>query len=181
MVRSIILIGISWGFAGGGYYILIPLLGNNIYQMEGLGIGILYAIDGLGVLTGAFLVKKFIHTQYRRGVIWYGISYLIQAVFFALLAHTNTLLTGMFMLYLMRVCSGIIIPLDTYLLQINTKETIRGRVFSLHMATYGGVMQLSYVVAGWAYGTIRYSDRWVDYRIYFLFLRHLLAHPLSAR
>lgn len=49
------------------------------------------------------------------------------------------------------VSSGIIIPLDTYLLQTHTKEEVRGRVFSLHLATYGGVMQLSYVVSGWTY------------------------------
>ncbi|MBA4550060.1 hypothetical protein H1R82_07525 [Thermoactinomyces intermedius] len=55
------------------------------------------------------------------------------------------------MLYLMRLFSGIIIPLDTYMLQMNTTEAVRGRVFSLHMATYGGVMQLSYIVSGWAY------------------------------
>jgi Transmembrane secretion effector len=69
VARAIILIGISWGFAGGGYYILIPLLGNNVYQMQGLGIGILYAVDGLGVLTGAYLVKKFVNHQYRRGIV----------------------------------------------------------------------------------------------------------------
>ncbi|MBH8582465.1 MFS transporter [Thermoactinomyces sp. CICC 10735] len=85
VARAIILIGISWGFAGGGYYILIPLLGNNVYQMQGLGIGILYAVDGLGVLTGAYLVKKFVNHQYRRGIVWYGASYLFQAVFFAFL------------------------------------------------------------------------------------------------
>lgn len=73
VARAIILIGISWGFAGGGYYILIPLLGNNVYQMQGLGIGILYAVDGLGVLTGAYLVKKFVNHQYRRGLCGTGL------------------------------------------------------------------------------------------------------------
>lgn len=151
VVRSVILIGISWGFAGGGYQILIPLLGSNVYNMKGFGIGTLYAIDGVGVLTGAYCVKKFVKDQHRRAIVWYGVSYLTQALFFALLAQTNNFLMGVLMLFLMRVSSGIIIPLDTYILQTHTKEEIRGRVFSLHIATYGGVMQLSYVVSGWAY------------------------------
>ena len=55
------------------------------------------------------------------------------------------------MLLLMRIASGVIIPLDTYLLQSNTKEGIRGRVFALHGSTYGGVMQLSYALSGLAF------------------------------
>jgi MFS family permease len=47
---------------------------------------------------------------------------------------------------LMRISAGIIIPLDTYLLQLSTQDKIRGRVFSLHGSTYSGVMQLSYAV-----------------------------------
>jgi len=31
VVRAIILIGISWGLVGGGYYILIPVLGQQVY------------------------------------------------------------------------------------------------------------------------------------------------------
>ncbi|MFN2744338.1 MULTISPECIES: hypothetical protein [Bacillus] len=58
------------------------------------------------------------------------------------------------MLYFMRVSSGVIIPLDSYMLQTNTREEVRGRVFSFHLATYGGFMQLSYLASGFAY------DQW---------------------
>lgn len=44
-----------------------------------------------------------------------------------------------------------IIPLDTYLLQTSTETGVRGRMFALHESTYGGVMQVSYVVTGLAY------------------------------
>lgn len=151
VIRAVIWIGISWGFAGGGYQILIPLLGSNVYDMQGFGIGALYAVDGLGVLTGAYLVKQFIKDQHRRAVIWYGASYLIQALFFVLLTQTETLFWGVLMLYFMRISSGVIIPLDSYMLQTHTQEEVRGRVFSLHLATYGGFMQLSYILSGLAY------------------------------
>ncbi|WP_217895864.1 MFS transporter [Marininema halotolerans] len=151
VVRSILLIGISWGIAGGGYLILIPLLGKNVYQMNGIGIGLLYGVDGLGVLTGAYVVKACVRDRHQRAVVWYGASYIVQAVFFACLTQTSTFFFGVLLLYAMRICSGIIIPLDTYMVQTYTTESRQGRVFALHMATYGGVMQLSYIVSGVAY------------------------------
>ncbi|CAM3927826.1 MFS transporter [Alicyclobacillus pomorum] len=44
VARSIILIGISWGLASGGYYILLPVLGQRVYHMGGLGIGMCYTL-----------------------------------------------------------------------------------------------------------------------------------------
>ncbi|MCK9906900.1 hypothetical protein MXD63_43775, partial [Frankia sp. Cpl3] len=87
LARAIILIGISWGIAGGGYYVLVPLLGNKLLASDGLGIGSLYAIDGVGVVIGAYLVKRFIGKAHRRSMIWYGMAYLAQAIFLALLAQ----------------------------------------------------------------------------------------------
>lgn len=147
--RAIILIGISWGFAGGGYAILIPILGEMTYHMGGYGIGLLYAVDGLGVLLGALFVRRFVGSQKKKANIFYGAAYLTQALFFALLAQFSVFALGALMLLLMRISSGIIIPLDSYLLQTATKPEVRGRIFSLHTSTYSGVMQLSYAWLGY--------------------------------
>ncbi len=150
VARAIILIGISWGLAGGGYYILIPVLGQQVYHMGGLGIGMLYVIDGIGVLVGAYAVNRFVGKNHRRAVIWYGVAYLTQALFFGAMTQFTLFAWGALMLLLMRVSSGIIIPLDTYMLQTCTSPDVQGRVFALHGSTYGGVMQLSYAVMGFA-------------------------------
>lgn len=152
--KAIILIGISWGLAGGGYAILIPILGDMGYGMGGLGIGTLYAIDGLGVLLGALFVQRFIGSNHKRANWWYGAAYLTQAFFFALLAQSAVFIAGASMLLLMRFSSGIIIPLDSYLMQVHTKPEVRGRIFSLHNSTYSGVMQLSYASMGYLYETV---------------------------
>jgi MFS family permease len=150
VARAIILIGISWGLAGGGYYILIPVLGQQVYHMGGLGIGILYVIDGIGVFVGAYAVNRLVGKNHRRAVIWYGVAYLTQALFFGVMTQFTVFTWGAFMLLLMRVSSGVIIPLDTYMLQTSTNSNVQGRVFALHGSTYGGVMQLSYALMGLA-------------------------------
>lgn len=143
----IIIIGISWGLAGGGYYILIPLIGDSWIGMEGFGIGLLYAVDGLGVISGSLLVKYFIKHRMSRVNLAYGIAYVTQAVFFTGIALSGNIYLAAVMLFCMRVSSGIIIPLDTSLMQLHTPEEVRGRVFALHGSTYSGFMQLSYVTS----------------------------------
>jgi MFS family permease len=152
VARAIIVIGVSWGLAGGGYYIPIPILGQQTFHLGGFGIGLLYTIDGVGVLIGSSLVRRMVAGSHHKAVVWYGVAYLAQALFFAVLAQCTVFLAGGLMLLLMRISSGVIIPLDTYLLQTSTDPDIRGRVFALHGSTYGGVMQGSYVLTGYAYG-----------------------------
>ena len=151
VARAIIIIGISWGLAGGGYYILIPILGKQTFHMGGLGIGALYAIDGMGVLIGSLLVTKFVGINHRRAVIWYGIAYLTQALFFSLMTQFTAFIIGSLMLLLMRISSGVIIPLDSYMIQTGVESHKQGRVFALHGSTYGGVMQLSFAITGVAF------------------------------
>ncbi|MFD1677631.1 MFS transporter [Alicyclobacillus fodiniaquatilis] len=153
VARAIIVIAISWGVVGGGYDIVIPLLGQQVYHMGGLGIGLLYVVDGVGVTLGALAVQIFVGNNNGRAVIWYGVAYLLQTLFFVALTQFTHFTWGACMLLLMRMSSGIIIPLDIYLLQINTQPEIRGRVFSLYYSTYGGVMQLSYSMMGLAFAT----------------------------
>lgn len=157
LARAMIIIGVSWGLAGGGYYILVPVLGQHVYHMGALGIGVLYVVDGVGVWLGAFGVSRWVEARSRRAYIWYGLGYLTQAVFFGLLAQTTTLVAGALFLLGMRISSGIIIPLDAGLLQLNVPGPFQGRVFALHDATYGSVMQLSYVVVGWAFQHFGYQ------------------------
>jgi predicted MFS family arabinose efflux permease len=88
--------------------------------MGGLGIGLLYVVDGIGVLIGAFFVSLFVGKSRFRMVFWYGFAYVTQALFFAFMTQFTVFAWGAIMLLLMRISSGIIIPLDTYLLQISS-------------------------------------------------------------
>ncbi|WP_084065671.1 MFS transporter [Bacillus sp. JKS001846] len=151
LIRYVILIGLTWGLVGGGYYILIPFFGNNVYHLGAVGIGALYAIDGLGILLGTYFVKAFIKNNFRRSLIMFGISYVVQSLLFVLLTQSTVFYFGGLFLFLMRVCGGIIIPLSNYFVQLGTADEIRGRVFALYNSTYMGVMQVSYFGSGYAF------------------------------
>lgn len=143
-----VLVGISWGLAGGGYSILVSYVGSVGYNLGALGIGLLYTVDGIGVMVGSWLVGTWIRDNLHRALTWFGTAYLLQGLFFALFAALSTPILGVPAFFVMRVAGGIIIPLDSALLQRTVPSNLLGRVFSLHSATYGGVMQLSMLWTG---------------------------------
>ena len=49
----------------------------------------------------------------------------------------------------MRIAGGIIVPLDTTLLQTYTHENMIGKVFSFHYSIYSSLIQLSMLMTGW--------------------------------
>ena len=49
----------------------------------------------------------------------------------------------------MRIAGGIIVPLDTTLLQTYTQENMIGKVFSFHYSIYGSLIELSMFITGW--------------------------------
>ncbi len=52
------------------------------------------------------------------------------------------------MLLFMRIAGGIIIPLDTTLIQNHTEDDKIGKVFSLHYSIYSSLINLSMFISG---------------------------------
>ncbi|HYF91273.1 MAG TPA: hypothetical protein VD969_03400 [Symbiobacteriaceae bacterium] len=124
------------------------LSSTQVYGLGAAGIAMLYVIDGVGVFVGGSLVSVLKGQIMSRTLRLFGICYVLQGLLFALFSGTSNLAVGALFLLGMRIASGIIIPIDTYLLQRTVPPELHGRVFSLHSATYGGVMQLSVALTG---------------------------------
>jgi MFS family permease len=148
VVKTIIQVGISWGFCGGAYQILLTIYGARIFDSGEAGIGMLYALQGLGVVIGGWIVSRYVADKERLMKMTYGWAYFFQGVFFLLFAISTNLFVGATMLLLMRIFGGIIIPLDTTLIQNHTTPENLGKVFALHFSLYGAITQFSMFLTG---------------------------------
>lgn len=144
-VGSVLVVGMAWGLIGGGYDVLLSDYGVRLLHGGRVGLSLLYAADGLGVLAGTLLARRVSHRM--RGHV-YGWSYLLQGAFWTVFAASHTLAVALPALLLMRVASGVIIAWDTTLLLETVPDGLHGRMISLHAATYGGVMRLSLLLTG---------------------------------
>ncbi len=146
IILTLILVGISWGIIGGAYQLLLTIYAERIFHTN---IGILYAVQGAGLMIGSLLVNLYMSKNEDKMKRAFGLAYLLQGIFFLGFILSDQLIIGIITLLCMRIAGGIIVPLDTTLLQTYTKENMMGKVFSFHYSIYGSLIQLSMFITGW--------------------------------
>jgi MFS family permease len=145
MARSVVLVGIAWGFIGGAYDVLLAGYATGVVHGGAATLGVLYIVDGLGVLGGAWLA---IRLSAGRQLPAYALSYVVQGIGWSAMFLTGNPGLGGALLAVMRGASGVIIALDTTLLLADVPAVLRGRVTSVHITTYSAVSRLSLAVFG---------------------------------
>ena len=145
IILTLILVGISWGIIGGAYQLLLTIYAEKIFHTN---IGILYTIQGAGLMIGSLLVNLYISKNEEKMKKAFGWAYFLQGIFFLGFILSDQLIIGIITLLCMRIAGGIIVPLDTTLLQTYTKENMVGKVFSFHYSIYGSLIQLSMFFTG---------------------------------
>jgi hypothetical protein len=143
LARSIILIGIGWGFIGGGYDVMLAGYATHLRGGGGLTLGTLYLTDGIAVIIGTALARRL---PSERHLSAYTLAFLVQGAAWSALFLAPSLAGGVALLAVMRVASGVIIALDTTILLAQVPDRLRGRVTSVHLTTYNGVGRLSLAV-----------------------------------
>src|SRR4029077_7885139 len=109
------------------------VFGKEVFQAGAFGIGLLFAVRGLGALLGPFLVRGFFksdNAMYRSisfAVLLFGLGYIG-------LGLSKTLALGAAGVFFAHLGGGAQWQTSTYGLQRETPDWIRGRVFS---ADYG--------------------------------------------
>ncbi|WP_371503874.1 MFS transporter [Allokutzneria sp. NRRL B-24872] len=151
LARRIVLVGIAWGLVGGGYEVLLAVFATRVLGADGTGIGLLYLVDGVGVLVGSLLGGR---VPAHRRQLAFTIGYITQGALWTLFAASPGLLTAMAVLLGMRVASGVVIALDTTLLLESVPESLHGRVFSMHAVSYGAVLRVSLSATGALLGVV---------------------------
>ncbi|WP_370197069.1 MFS transporter [Bacillus anthracis] len=145
IILTLILVGISWGLIGGAYQLLLTIYAEKIFHTN---IGILYTVQGAGLMIGSLLVNLYISHNKEKIKKAFGWAYFLQGVFFLGFILSSQLIFGLTTLLCMRIAGGIIVPLDTTLLQTYTRENMIGKVFSFHYSIYGSLIQLSMLMTG---------------------------------
>ncbi|MED1557840.1 MFS transporter [Bacillus paramycoides] len=112
-------------------------------------VGILYTVQGAGLMIGSLLVNLYISKNEEKMKRAFGWAYLLQGIFFLGFILSDQLIIGIITLLCMRIAGGIIVPLNTKLLQTYTSENMIGKVFSFHYSIYGSLIQLSMFITGW--------------------------------
>lgn len=148
IILTLILVGMSWGVIGGAYQLFLTYYAEDVFHSGSTGIGLLYTIQGIGIIIGGLIVKRFIGSDDHKMKKAFGLAYLFQGVFFLFFVLSNTLYIGCMMLLFMRIAGGVIIPLDTTLIQNQTDDDKIGKVFSLHYSIYSSLINLSMFISG---------------------------------
>lgn len=148
IILTLILVGMSWGVIGGAYQLFLTYYAEEVFHAGSTGIGLLYTIQGIGMIGGGIIVKNFIGSDDHKMKKAFGLAYLFQGVFFLFFVLSSTIYVGCMMLLFMRMAGGVIIPLDTTFIQNYTDDDKIGKVFSLHYSIYSSLINLSMFVSG---------------------------------
>jgi hypothetical protein len=140
LARSVIWIGIAWGFIGGAYNVLLAAYVTKELHGGGLLLGAFYVVDGLAVIAGSVAAARLRREWHLPA---YALAYAVQGAAWGVMFLAHAAVLGATFLALMRVASGVIIALDTTILLAAVPQGLRGRVTSLHQTTYGAVSRVS--------------------------------------
>lgn len=143
-----VIAGMGFALTSGPYYVAPPVLGDLVYGLGSLGIGALFAADGVGFILSWLLLQRVVGSEPARLRRIYGASYLVQAVFLGLFCMSTRLWEGLAAILISQVAAGTILSLTAYFLQAHVVPEVQGRVFALQSSLSGAFGQLSIAVSG---------------------------------
>lgn len=151
LARSVIWIGIAWGFIGGGYTVMLS--GHVVDDLGGdaATVGTVFVCDGLAVLAGTVFAGRLRRSAHLP--VW-AACYVAQGIAWAGFFAAPNLAGAVACLVFMRLASGFIIALDTTILLETVPAEFRGRVTSIHVTTYNATARLSLAALGAALGWV---------------------------
>ncbi len=131
---------------GIAYIILMPVFASHVLGEGIRGLGVLMSSAGLGALGGALSLARLGDFKFKGKLLVY--SAFLFSVSLIIFSLSKNYLLAILALVLVGYCSVIPIALVNTLLQINVPNEFRGRVMSLFMITFAGVMPLGNLVSG---------------------------------
>jgi len=139
MVAAVSLFGIS-------YVILMPVFAENVLHLGAGGLGILMSSTGLGALVGALVLAGLGDFKYKgKLLVWSVFLFSLALIIFSLSKNYVLSVSSLFFIGCFSVAA---IALINTLLQAKVPDEFRGRVMSLFMITFAGIMPFGNLISG---------------------------------
>jgi len=137
----------------GAHHVLLPLFGERVFPITGtaiLSMSLLMAARGVGALLGPFAGMRWIgeNPYRRRWAIFVGFG--SAAAGYAALAFSPNLWAAMAAVVLAHAGLSVIWVVQTLMVQLQTEDRFRGRVFSADFASLVLLLAISTHVGGLA-------------------------------
>lgn len=135
-LAALLFVKAGWGLAG-GVLLLLTVYGQRVFPVAGstaAGIGVLYGARGVGAALGPIMLRWLVGQephQLRRAI---GPAYFIVGGFYVALAFAPNLPVAALFVLCAHFGGAILWVFSTVLLQIETPDRFRGRVFAAELA-----------------------------------------------
>lgn len=139
MVGIVSLFGIA-------YIILMPIFASDILQSGAKGLGLLMSASGFGALIGALILARLGDFKFKGRLL--VSSTLVFSVSLAIFSLSKDMLFSLIALMLVGASSVTAIALINTILQTIVPDEFRGRVMSVFMLTFAGLMPFGNLLAG---------------------------------
>ncbi|MBU1090882.1 MAG: MFS transporter [Candidatus Omnitrophica bacterium] len=131
---------------GVGYIILMPIFANDVLGVGVRGLGFLMSSAGIGALIGGLSLAKLGDFKYKgKLLVVSSFVFSISLLFFAL---SKSYILSILALLFMGSASVIVIALVNTLLQTKVDDQFRGRVMSVFMLAFIGIIPFGNLIAG---------------------------------
>jgi len=139
MVGATSLFGIS-------YVPLMPVFANDILKVGAKGLGMLMSAAGIGALLAALVLARLGDFKYKGKLLI--LSSLIFSISLTIFSLSKIYILSLIALLLIGWGSIMSIAIINTLLQINVSDEFRGRVMSVFLFTFAGIMPFGNLIAG---------------------------------
>ncbi len=139
MVGATSLFGIS-------YVPLMPVFANDILKVGAKGLGMLMSAAGIGALIAALVLARLGDFKYKGKLLI--LSSIIFSISLTLFSLSSVYLLSLIALVLIGWGSIMSMAIINTLLQINVSDEFRGRVMSVFLFTFAGIMPFGNLMAG---------------------------------
>ncbi|HVA02061.1 MAG TPA: MFS transporter [Terriglobia bacterium] len=146
----------------GGSLLLLVIFGERIFPLEGRGalaVGLLYAARGVGAGVGPLIGDRLTNNIQSRMWKSIGISFFIIGAAYVAFSHASNLWLAIFWIFVGHMGGSNIWVMSTTLLQLNTSDQVRGRVFSLDFGLFMLMIAVSNYLVGQGLDTWGFTAR----------------------